>query len=77
MGVVDGIQDFPRAILRGSVTVLHGEVLTQHALGVAGVAGGDEQIAAANAQIQIAGCLFGEFNAQFSCFIFGIHERGL
>ena len=49
--VVDGVQDFFRAIFRRSIAVFDGQAATKHTSGGAGVAAGDEQVAAANSDI--------------------------
>ncbi len=77
MRVVDGVENLLRAILGGGVAILDGQAGAEHAGGGAGVAAGDEQVAAANAEIQVTGFLFGEFNAQFLRLVLGIHAGRL
>ena len=74
---MDGIENFLGAILGRRVTVLDGQARAEHAGGGASVATGDEQVAAAYAEIQIAGLKFRKFNTKFLCLFLGIHAGRL
>ena len=75
--VVDGVQDFFRAIFRCGVAVLNGQAIAEHAGGGAGVAAGDEQVAAADAEIQITGLQLRERHAQFLRLFLGRHAESV
>ena len=64
MGLPGGTQDFLRAVLRRGVALLDGETRAEFALGLADVTGREELIAAADAEVEIAGGDFLEFEAE-------------
>ncbi len=64
-------------ISSGVVTLLGRHARSELPFQIAGVARGDEQIARANAEVQIAGCEFLEFQAEALSRLLRTHEREL
>ena len=73
VGVPDGAEDFFRAVFRGLVAVFGGDTGSELAFEIADVAGSEELVAAADAEVQVAGGLLGEGEAEGFCFLLGCH----
>lgn len=76
MDVPHRTQDCFRAILRGGVTLLHGEAGSEFASGVTHLPGGEELGASADAQVQISGTYPLKIDAQaFRCLLWSHVEE--
>lgn len=75
MGIPDGAKDFFRAVFGSCVALLSGDVCAKFAFEVADMAGGKELIAAADAEIEVAGGVFLEGETKGFGFLLGGHEK--
>ncbi len=73
---MDGLQNLDRTFLRGRVPLFDFQVTTELALDVAGVAGCDQQIPCADAEVEITLRDFGKIDAKFLGLLFCAHDAG-
>ena len=74
MGIPDGAEDFLGAVLCGGIALLDRQVRAEFAFEIADMAGGEELVAGADAQVQVSGRGLLELDAEAFCFLLGRHE---